>query len=127
MISQSDTGDGICFKRDEDILVFQGEEAGIPQPKTFQFCPLGVQLYTRAPMTECQLLDFTLNLPSEDGEGEEDEVKCTGLVAQCCAPDNGSDLYRVWVKFLDLPAETAARIQKVSTRQRLTCPFCANF
>ena len=125
MISRIKTSESIDFKSEEDVLVYLGDHDGIRQPETFQFCPLGVQLYTHSAVAEYELLDCKFNIP--DGSGDEEQVACIGVVVQCSPPDNGTQLYRVWVKFLDLPEETVLRIQELTTNQRFICPFCENF
>ena len=125
MISRRKTSETVEFKAEDDVLVYLGDNDAIEQPETFQFCPLGVQLYTCSAVAECELLDCKFTIPDADGNNE--EVRCTGLVVQCSEPLNGDKLYRVWVKFLDLPAETVQRIQEVTQNQRFICPFCENF
>lgn len=126
MISTSIAADEIEFEPEKEVLVFLGNQDGIRQPHTFQLCPLGVQLYTSNPVQECLLIDLKLALPALDGEGEE-EVSCTGLVAQCLPSQNGKDLYRVWVKFLDLAPDLVERIRILTTDRKFICPFCRNF
>lgn len=127
MIARRVAEETIDFRRDEEVLVYQGEQKAVKQPRTFQFCPLGVQLYTEAPVKECTLMDLTLSLPAEHEPERDEIVHCTGLVAQCCAAEGGQKLYRVWVKFIDLPENLAERIRAFTQHKRLTCPFCQNF
>lgn len=126
MISTATTSDDIEFEGEKEVLVFHGEHEGVSQPQTFRLCPLGVQLYTSEPVEECSLIDLRVALPTENGEGEE-HVNCTGLVAQCLPSQNGTTLYRVWVKFLDLTPETADRIRVLTADCKFSCPFCLNF
>jgi hypothetical protein len=125
VISRLKISEGIDFKTEEDVLVYLGDQDGIRQPETFQFCPLGVQLYTCSPVADYELLDCKFTIPGANGATE--EVRCVGIVVQCCEPDNGTQLYRVWVKFIDLPVETVQRIQQLTTNQRFICPFCENY
>lgn len=127
MISKRETSDTIDFEKDRAVMVYVGDKEAVRQPETFQFCPLGVQFYSCQPLEECTLLEFSLALPPVSDEGEEEEVSCTALVAQCCEPANGDTMYRVWVKFLDLSPETVERIQRVTQQNGFICPFCANF
>ncbi len=120
------TADVIEFEQEKEVLVFLGNQDGTRQPDTFQFCPLGVQLYTDNPIEECRLIDLQLSLPAVDGVGEE-TVACTGLVAQCLPSQNGKNLFRVWIKFLDLEPETSERIRVLTTDRKFICPFCCNF
>ncbi len=126
MISEIKPEDLIEFAPDKDVWVYCGDDHGVEQPESFQFCPLGVQLYTEKPVEEFLLLELTLTLPSDNGAKEE-QVQCTGVVAQCCAATNGSNLYRVWVKFIDLNESLADRIRALATSRKFTCPFCENF
>lgn len=125
MISRRNTSEDIEFTAEDTVFVYFGDHEAIEQPETFQFCPLGVQLYTHSAVAECELLDCRFTIPGDDDESE--EVQCTGLVVQCCEPMSGDKLYRVWVKFLDLPAETVQRIQQLTKNQHFICPFCENF
>jgi len=125
VISRRHTSDSVEFKAEDNVIVYLGDHEAIEQPETFQFCPLGVQLYTCAALTECELLDCKFTIPDADGNSE--EVQCIGLVVQCCEPLNGDKLYRIWVKFLDLPEETVRRIQQLTQSQRFICPFCENY
>ncbi len=125
MISRSNTSDHIAFKAEDNVYVYLGDHEAIEQPETFQFCPLGVQLYTHSAVAECELLECRFTIP--DSEGNSEDVQCTGLVVQCCEPMNGDKHYRVWVKFLDLNADTVRRIQELTKNQRFICPFCENY
>lgn len=118
--------DRIEFRGNSEVLVYQGETNAIRQPETFQFCALGLQLYTPDPLPECHLLDLQFALPTDDGMDEEETIHCTGMVAQCSAPSNGTGMYRVWIKFLDLPEEKVQRIRQFTTSRNFTCPWCAN-
>lgn len=126
VIASSSKSDEIKFADEKDVLVYLGDHDGIRQPRTFQLCPLGVQLYTCEPVQECCLIDLTLTLPTADGLDEE-QVTCTGLVAQCLPSQNGTQLFRIWVKFLDLAPETIERIRVLTADRKFTCPFCINF
>lgn len=126
MISAITTTNEIEFEPEKEVLVFLGNQDGTRQPDTFRLCPLGVQLYTANPVEECQLIDLKLSLPTADGESEE-SVACTGLVAQCLPSQNGKNLFRIWIKFLDLAPETIERIRVLTTDRKFICPFCNNF
>lgn len=126
MISPVDQPDSIQFIEQDDIVVFLGgEDEGVKQPDTFQCCPLGLQFYTRQPVSENQLMELQFALPRENDAPE--TVACTGLVAQCSRTTPESDLYRVWIAFLNLEKDIQERIQQLAVSQRLTCPFCQNF
>ncbi len=111
---------------DNDVMIYYDDEAGQPQPSTFRLCPLGVQFYASHPIAECSLIELTLAVPGTADDHSE-PVKCVGYIAQCCAPDNGSDMFRIWVKFLDLTSEIQDRLQTVCNARQLKCPFCENF
>lgn len=107
-----------------DVITDDGE--AIRQPKSFQFCPLGLQFYSRRQLAECSLLEFRLKLP--DDNGGSDEITCSGLVVNCQHdPRQQDSLYRVWVKFLDLPESARGRIHCVTKSTDFLCPFCENF
>jgi len=106
------------------VLVYLNDEDGVAQPENFQMCPLGVQLYSPRPMSDCELLDFRLNVPDDNGASA--DVACTGLVVQC-ARDERRNNYRIWVKFLDLDAESKTRLHKTCHKNGHICPFCQNF
>ena len=112
--------------RNDPVVVFHGDERdGVSQPRTFQFCPLGVQLYNRRELAICGLVEFTLELPHSSGSAV-DCISCTGIVAQC-EFDPELALYRIWVKFLDLPASARDRIHALTKSENHLCPFCENF
>ena len=115
-----------CHQVRDDVLVYLGEETGMAQPDTFRLCPLGLQFYTSNPMDECRLVELTFTVPADD-HAEQEKITCTGLVAQCCEPDNGQNLYRVWVKFLDVPESTLERLKTLCTGHDLICPYCSNY
>ncbi len=127
MISKANTIDRIEFRKNEDVLVYQASERAIKQPDTFQLCELGLQFYAISPLPECRLLDLEFVLPLQESEEAAETIQCTGVVVQCMESNNGTDLYRVWVKFIDLPDVTAKRIREFTVSRHLTCPFCANF
>lgn len=126
MIARSQVSDDIEFLPEQEVVVYAGDEEATLQPDTFQFCPLGVQLYTTEPMKECQMMELTLALPAET-DAEALQVQCIGFVAQCCPAESKEGLYRVWVKFLDLPTDLFERIRRLATSRKFTCPFCKNF
>jgi hypothetical protein len=127
MIARSQVSDDIEFLPDQEVVVYVGDEDATLQPDTFQFCPLGVQLYTTEAMKECQMMELTLTLPTEADDEEEEQVQCIGFVAQCYPAEDREGLYRVWVKFLDLPPDVFERIRDLATSRKFTCPFCQNF
>lgn len=106
------------------VTVFVGDDGAISQPDTFRFCPLGAQLYTRREMEECSILEFKLDLP--DGTAPASQIACSGVVVNCQPNDSGS-MYRVWIKFLDLPDSARENIKCFAKSSEFLCPFCENY
>jgi hypothetical protein len=105
----------------ERIVVYHGDESeGLRQPGTTAFCQHGVQLYNRRSVAECELVEVTLELPPLEGEPE--RFTCIGLVAHCQF-DPALDLFKVAVKFLDLPASAQQRIAALTPPSQGLCPF----
>ena len=110
----------------EGVLVFHGDEhEGVTQPRTFRCCPLGVQLYNRRKLPTYELVEFTLEFPEVANESGQ-VLSCTGIVAQCQF-EKSVNLYRIWVKFLDLPESVQDRLRTLTQALDLLCPFCENF
>lgn len=109
-----------------DIIIFSDEDEGQPQPANFRLCPLGVQYYAVQPLNECSLIELTLTLAGDERDSA-DAIRCTGFVAQCCEPQNGDRLYRIWVKFMDLAPQIEERLRSICAECDLKCPFCQNF
>jgi hypothetical protein len=105
-------------------LVMGDSPSEIKQPGTFRVCPLGIQLYSSKNLPEFELLEFRISIPQEDGTAE--EITCTGVVVHSRL-DQESSLYRVWVKFLDLPEGKRNRIQCIAKTSSYLCPYCENF
>ncbi len=112
-------------KTDDGVVVYLGDDEAIAQPDTFRCCPLGVQFYSQSSVAEYELLECRFAVPGANGN--QTEIQCIGLVVQCCEPLNGDKLYRIWVKFLDLPDDSLQHIRQLARSQRLICPFCENF
>ncbi len=113
------------MSRDDGVLVYCGDHDALKQPSTFQFCPLGVQLYTRQPIPEFEVLEFKIDVPAENNDTR--ELVCTGIVVHCRLEEENADLYRVWIKFIDLSPDACDAIQNVSREKKHICPFCRNF
>jgi hypothetical protein len=111
--------------QDRPVTVVLGEHEHVKQPSNFRVCPLGIQLYSPRKFPEFGVLEFTIRIPGRDGEKSED-IQCTGVVVRC-AKDNDVSLYRIWVKFLDLPEAKRNRIKCLSKTAKLKCPYCENF
>jgi len=105
------------------VTVFTGKKNAVAQPDGFRVCPMGVQLYSKRRIKEYELLEFTMDAPSANGRSK--KITCTGVVVHC-QPDKKS-MYRVWVKFLDLPEDARKQVECVSKKSKLLCPYCENF
>ncbi len=117
---------GKMCERKTPVTVITDDGDPVPQPKSFQFCPLGLQFYSRKELSECSLLEFKLNIPGD--HGRPDEITCSGLVVNCREePSHKDSPYRIWVKFLDLPEAARDRIHCVAKSSDFLCPFCENF
>ncbi len=107
------------------VTVVLDEQDAVKQPNTFRVCPLGIQLYSPKPLPEFEILEFDICIPELGGKKKED-IRCTGVVVRC-AKDGDPSLYRVWVKFLDLPEAKRNRLKCISENAKLKCPYCENF
>ncbi len=108
---------------DRPVLVYADDEA-VAQPETFKFCPLGVQFYTRKKYDECSIHEFSVDV---EGDGRAPErISCSGVVVDCCKSGDG-EMYRVWMKFLDLPETASDRIHCLVKSTEFLCPFCENY
>ena len=136
MYTPLDTGDAgslarVDFRRAaargprSDVLVFlEGESRGVRQPVAFQCCPLGVHFYSRRPVELYRLVEFTMAVP--DASSGERHISCVGVVAGS-AFDVGTSMYRICVKFLDVPEEARQQLEHFSRGAGLLCPYCENF
>lgn len=105
-------------------VVLDGQES-VRQPACFRLCPLGLQFYSPKALPEFEVVEFTLNIPARGGSKEE-VVNCSGVVVHC-RQEKDSALFRVWVKFVDLPESKRKRLQCVAETSDFLCPFCENF
>jgi hypothetical protein len=110
--------------KDPPVTVFMGDGDAVHQPRTFRLCPLGMQFYSRTPMDECCLLEFKLDLPRPHRKPE--TISCCGIVVNCRCEKEPS-LFRVWIKFLDLPPPAQHRLSCLAKSSEYLCPFCENF
>lgn len=90
-------------------------------PRPSASAPSALQFYSPRKLTDLSLLEFNLNVP---GGGK--AVKCTGAVVRC-QHQRKDKRYRVWVQFLDLPAEAREKIRCVSRDGKHLCCYCENF
>ena len=110
---------------DRCVTVVLEEGEYVKQPHNFRVCPLGIQLYSPRKFPDFEMLEFTISVPGRNG-GKKETIRCTGAVV-CCAKDSNPFLYRVWVKFLDLPEAERSRLECLSKTAKLKCPYCENF
>jgi len=106
------------------VMLFTGGENAVEQPQGFRVCPLGVQFYSPQEMAECTIHECELALPTED-EGTE-RIRCCGIIA-ACHRDGDHSMYRIWMKFLDLPDKARDRIECMVQSTEFLCPYCENF
>lgn len=108
----------------EPVLVYHGDETeGVPQPSGFCCCLRGVQLLNRRPVPLYELVEFKLDFPSKDGSAH--GIDCVGIIADC-RHDPSAGLYRISVRFLDLPSSARRRLASLTHRDYPSCPFCEN-
>lgn len=98
------------------------------QPPTFKLCPLGMQFSSDRPIEAFQVIELTIDVPpgADDTAGAQPRIICSGVVVHCQS-DSGAPTFRVWAKFLDLPADVRARIERLSQNKHLLCDHCLNF
>lgn len=107
------------------IRVKLNEKPAILQPnETFRVCPLGLQFYSPKKVPDFRVMNFRMQVAQKKGAAE--EVVCSGVVVHC-QQEKDSGLYRVWVKFLDLPEDGGARLQCAAKNADAICPHCENF
>lgn len=118
------TRENTASPKEPVTVVLNGEES-VCQPACFRLCPLGVQFYCPRQLPEFEVLDLRVHVPGRNGAPGE-EVTCSGVVVHC-QPEKDSALFRVWVKFVDLPDEKRKRLQCVAENSDSLCPYCENF
>lgn len=106
------------------VHVYHGDGEAIPQPNSFRLCPLGIQVYNRREVPLYELMELTMEIPSNGAKAE--QFTCTCLVVNCQFEEEAG-LYRLWMKFLDIPESLCARIHQITKTSKFLCPFCANF
>lgn len=107
----------------QPVTLFTGKKSAVAQPDGFRVCPMGMQFYSKRKMKEFELLEFTIDAPTKKGVPQ--SIACTGVVVHCRRDKNS--MYRIWVKFLDLPEDARKEIECVSKKSKLLCPYCENF
>ena len=107
------------------VTVLLEKQDPVKQPDNFRVCPLGIQLYSPRKLPEFEILEFQISIPGGNGKKKEN-IRCTGVVVRC-AKDSDPSLYRIWVKFLDLPEAKRNRLECLSKTAKLKCPYCENY
>jgi hypothetical protein len=118
------TRDKTASPKEPVTVVLNGVES-VRQPACFRLCPLGLQFYAPKDIPQFELVELNVHIPGKNGSPEEDVV-CSGVVVHSQA-DKESGLFRVWVKFVDLPDEKRKRLQCVAENSDFLCPYCENF
>ena len=108
----------------KSVTVILDQDKKIKQPGHFRVCPLGMQMCSDKMIPEYEVMDCRFDL--SDLGGAQEEINCCGVVVNCQQEKNSS-MYRIWVKFLDLPEKTQQSIQKLAKHSKLLCPYCENF
>ena len=104
--------------------VFVCDDHPVEQPEGFRVCPLGLQFYSPREIQEFQMMEFRLAVPG-NGRTPED-IHCSGIVVHC-KPLEDRAMFRVWIKFLDLPESKRDQIRCVAKAGKHLCPYCENF
>ena len=108
------------------VMVFMNDRDAMPQPSTFQLCPLGCQFYSDKPLDDFTLLEFNLQLPPDAATEPCCPCTCVGAVVKC-QRDPAESRYRVWVKFVDLPEQAKNKIRCEARKGQHLCCYCENF
>lgn len=117
-------GDKLAAPR-KNVYVFHGDDGqAVQQPNSFQLCPLGLQVFNRREVPLYELMEFTMEIPGAAGAAE--HFTCTCLVVNCQF-DEPSGLYRLWMKFLDMPESACSKIHQLTRTSKYLCPYCVNF
>ncbi|HRZ11722.1 MAG TPA: PilZ domain-containing protein [Kiritimatiellia bacterium] len=111
-------------KKQEPVSVFVCGDQPVEQPEGFRVCPLGVQFYSPRKIQEFQIMEFRVAIPGRKNTSE--EIQCSGVVVHC-KPLEGRDLFRIWIKFLDLPDSKRDQIRCMAKAGKHLCPYCENF
>ncbi len=111
-------------KSKHPVTLVLGARKDVRQPESFRVCPLGMQLCSPHPLPQFEMLSFTIDTADTDNQPK--QITCTGFVANC-QPEKDSDLYRIWIKWMDLQEEDRQCIQRISKHTEHLCPYCENF
>jgi hypothetical protein len=94
-----------------------------PQGEGFVLCPLGLQFFSPKAVAEFTVMDFELT-GSQTKSGQ--PLACQGVVVRC-ERQAGKARYKVWIKFLEMPAATREEIRCTAKKGRHICAYCENF
>lgn len=108
---------------DQNILVYLDDDQATPQPSSFRCCPLGIQLYAPREVEDYKLLELDFEVPGRTGDKV--RINCHGVAVNCYPTEE--KLFRVCVKFIDLPEETRDEILHLAHSTERLCPYCKNF
>jgi len=111
--------------QDRPVTLVLGEREFVKQPNNFRVCPLGIQLYSPKKIPEFEILELKISI-SDRYVGKNKDIQCSGVVVRCARHGDRS-LYRIWVKFLDLPQAKRNQLECLSKTEKLKCPYCENF
>ena len=102
------------------------QERGRPetQPDDFHLCPLGLQFHVSKPVEPFTIMAVDIDAPPKSGRKR--KVSCTGTVVRC-QPSNKPGAYRVWLQFVDIPADARERLRCTAKDGQLLCSYCENF
>ncbi len=106
------------------IHVKLGKHNLVQPSETFRVCPLGLQFYSPKKVADFRVMDFKMQVAAAGGGTT--EVACAGVVVHC-QKEKASNLYRVWVKFMDLAKEKSDRLHCVAKHADAICPHCENY
>ena len=107
-----------------EVTVFVDPGHPLPQPTTFNLCPLGLQFYSDHPMDEFQLIELEVDVP--DAAGHPTKLACKGAVVRC-QREAEPNRYRIWVKFTELPEGSKECIRCAAKSGQHLCTYCENF
>ena len=107
-----------------EVTVFVDPDHPQDQPSTFNLCPLGVQFYSPTPLDEFKLLELDVDVTDE--KGNPTKVTCKGAVVRC-QREPEPDRYRIWVKFIEMPANVGESIRCAAKKGQHLCTYCENF
>ncbi|HBA82910.1 MAG TPA: hypothetical protein DCZ95_02335 [Verrucomicrobia bacterium] len=117
------TSDCPHFKQPVDLFIGNNDEA-VHQPDSFRVCPLGMQLTSPRSIPAFEILSFTIDVPEDNGQLR--QIDCCGVVVNC-QPEKDSELFRIWIKFIDMTEKDRQSIHQIAKTSKHLCPYCENF